>query len=210
MNHADSDDSLAEETSQVLRDALDALSPAERTAFVLNDAFGTAPEAVADIAGQTERACDELAERARHSLSARRARTTTTRRHDLVVRAVGEACADEDSGRLASLLAADVTACFDGGGKVRTPTRPVDGRLQVARSLLTLLARHPHTTTVPHSVNGRTGLVVRYENHVAAVISLDIAGPHVVHIWVVLNPDKLSLWNRTELAPGTPRPPDRS
>ncbi|MGX1543104.1 hypothetical protein [Streptomyces adustus] len=210
MDQADNDSSFEEEMSQVLLDALDALSPAERTAFALNDVFGMAPQAVADVVGQPERECAELTERARHSLSVRRARTTTTRQHDLVVRAVGEACADEDSGRLASLLATDVTAFFDGGGKVRTPARPVDGHVQVAHSLLTLLTRHPHTTIVPHSVNGRTGLIVRYENHVAAVISLDIAGPHVVHIWVVLNPDKLRLWNRTELAPDTPRPQDHA
>ncbi|MFD5632070.1 RNA polymerase subunit sigma [Streptomyces sp. NPDC127072] len=202
------DGSPEDEVSQVLLDALDALSPGERAAFVLKDVFGMAPGAVADVVGQTERECAELAERARHSLRARRARPTTPERHDLVVRAVGEACAVEDTGRLTSLLAADVTAFFDGGGKVRALTRPVHGHLQVARSLLTLLARHPHTTTAPHSVNGRTGLVVRHETQVAAVISLDIAGSHVVQVWVVLNPDKLRVWNRTELALGRPGPQD--
>ncbi|MGW4391077.1 sigma factor-like helix-turn-helix DNA-binding protein [Streptomyces sp. NPDC004685] len=204
------DDSLDEELSQVLIDALDALSPPERAAFVLNDVFGMAPAAVAEILGQTEWGCAELTERARYSLRARARPSATTRQHDLVVRAVGEACSDEDSGRLASLLSADVTAYFDGGGKVRTLARPVVGHLQVARSLLILLARHPHTTMVPHAVNGRTGLIVRYENHVAAVISFDIADAHVIHVWVVLNPDKLRLWNRTERAPGTPRPQDNA
>ncbi|MER5597962.1 sigma factor [Streptomyces sp. NPDC002265] len=202
------DGSLEEEVSQVLLDALDALSPAERAAFVLNDVFGMAPGTVADVVGRAERECAELAERARHSLRARRARATTTRQHDLVVRAVGQACADGDSIRLASLLAVDVTAFFDGGGKVRALARPVHGRLRVARGLLTLLARHPSMTMGSHSVNGRTGLIVRYEDQVAAVICLDIAGPHVVQVWVVLNPDKLRLWNRTRRAPDTPRPQD--
>ncbi|MFJ4833711.1 RNA polymerase subunit sigma [Streptomyces sp. NPDC088747] len=201
-------DSPDDEVSQVLPDALNALSPAERAAFVLRDVFGMAPGAVADVGGQTERECAELAERARHSLRARRARPTTPRQHDLVVRAVGEACAVEDTGRLTSLLAADVSAFFDGGGMVRALARPVQGHLQVARALLTLLARHPHTTTTPHSVNGRTGLVVRHRTQVAAVISLDIAGSHVVQIWAVLNPDKLRVWNRTELALGRPGPQD--
>ncbi|MFG3142832.1 RNA polymerase subunit sigma, partial [Streptomyces sp. NPDC048211] len=70
------------------------------------------------------------------------------------------------------------------------------------RSLLTLLARHPRTTLRTHSVNGRTGLVVRYDEQVVAVISLDIAGHLVVQVWVILNPDKLRSWNR----PAAPAP----
>ncbi|GGW97176.1 sigma factor [Streptomyces chartreusis] len=135
------------------------------------------------------------ADRARRSLRDRRGRPTSVEEHDAVVRAVREACAREDEEVLASLLAADTAAFFDGGGKVRALIRPVEGRGSVARSLLTLLARHPRTTLDTHAVNGRTGLVVRYGRQVAAVISLDVVGPHVVQVWVTLNPDKLRTWN---------------
>lgn len=185
----------AEEISTVLLDALDSLSPAERAAFVLGDVFGMSPTAVADIVRRTEPQCGELADRARRSLRARRARPTPTERHDEVARAVRQACVTEDEALLASLLAADATAFFDGGGKVRALIRPVHGDIRVARSLLTLLARHPRTTLDTHPVNGRTGLVVRYGRQVAAVVSLDVAGPHVVQVWVTLNPDKLRVWN---------------
>jgi RNA polymerase sigma-70 factor (ECF subfamily) len=94
-------------------------------------------------------------------------------------------------------LAPEVSAFFDGGGKIRALVRPVHGSRQVARSLLTLLARHPATTLDSHSVNGRTGLVVRYDRQVTAVIGLDVAGPHVVQLWVTLNPDKLRSRNRS-------------
>ncbi|MFJ2374575.1 RNA polymerase subunit sigma [Streptomyces sp. NPDC087769] len=191
---------LEQEISAVLLKALDSLSPAERAAFVLNDVFGMAPGAVADIVGQPERECAELADRARRSLRARRSRPTTPRQHDAVARAVRHACAAEDAERLASLLVPDATAFFDGGGKVRALVRPVHGCEQVARSLLTLLARRPRTTVHTHSVNGRTGLVVHYDHQVAAVISLDIAGPQVVQIWVILNPDKLRSWNQPSTA----------
>lgn len=121
---------------------------------------------------------------------------------DEVARAVRRACVTEDEALLTSLLAADATALFDGGGKLRALVGPVHGDTRVARSLLTLLARHPRTALDTRHVNGRTGLVVRYCRQVAAVISLDVAGPHVVHVWVVLNPDKLRTWNR----PGPARP----
>lgn len=188
---------LEREVSAVLLRALDALSPAERAAFVLNDVFGMAPGAVADIVGQSEPECTELVDRARRSLRAQRGRPTTPQQQDAVVRAVREVCAAEDTQRLEALLAPDATAFFDGGGKVRAQIRPVHGREQVARSLLTLLAPRARTTVDTHSVNSRTGLVVRYDRRVAAVISLDIAGRHVVQVWIVINPDKLRSWNHT-------------
>ncbi|MFF3374110.1 RNA polymerase subunit sigma [Streptomyces sp. NPDC002680] len=186
---------LEEEVGQVLLHALDLLSPTERAAFVLNDVFGLAPGAIADVVGRTEPECAELADRARHSLRLRRSRPTTPAEQDALARAVRQACVGEDAERLASLLSADATAFFDGGGKVRALTRPVHGDRQVADSLLTLLAHHPRTTVTPHAVNGSTGLVVRYDRQVAAVISLDIADHHVAQVWVVLNPDKLRSWN---------------
>ncbi|MFD3312463.1 RNA polymerase subunit sigma [Streptomyces sp. NPDC058694] len=149
----------------------------------------------ADIAGRAEPEYVEPADRALHSLRAMRSRPATPQQHDAVVRTVQQACATEDMPLLTSLLAPDVMAFFDGGGKVRAPTGPVHGNRQVARSLLTLVARPPRITLHTHPVNGRTGIVVRYDHQVAAVISLDIAGHHVVQVWVTLNPDKLRSWN---------------
>ncbi|SEF16898.1 sigma factor-like helix-turn-helix DNA-binding protein [Streptomyces sp. Ag109_O5-10] len=192
---------LAEEVSRVLLNALDSLSPAERAAFVLNDVFGMASRTVADIVGRPEPECTELADRARRSLRMQRSRSTPPDEQDLLARTVRQACVDEDAELLESLLCPDATAFFDGGGKVRALSRPVHGSRQVAHSLLTLLARHPRTALTTHSVNGRTGLVVRYDCQVAAVISLDIAEHRVAQAWVVLNPDKLRSWNQPPAIP---------
>ncbi|WP_399936939.1 RNA polymerase subunit sigma [Streptomyces sp. BBFR25] len=181
--------------------AVDALTPAERAALVLNDAFGSAVAEPVSTAGPAGRnrpgpADTEPLDRARHSLRARAARPTPPRVEDELVEAVRQACADEDADRLATLLDPDAVAFYDGGGKVRTLTRPVVGGPRVARSLLTLLARHPRTTVHTRPVNGRTGLVARYDGQVAAVLGLDLAGTRVVQVWAVLNPDKLRSWNR--------------
>ncbi|MET9352950.1 RNA polymerase subunit sigma [Streptomyces sp. NPDC006617] len=187
---------LEEELSEVLLDALDSLSPAERAAFVLNGVFGMATGAVADVVGQSEPEVAELTARAQNSLWSHRARPTPTGEHDAVAREVRRACATQDERLLVSLLAPDVTAFFDGGGKVRALIEPVHGREQVARSLLGLLQGHARTALRAQSVNGRTGLVVRYLQKVVAVISLDTVDHRVVHVWVVLNPDKLRSWNQ--------------
>jgi len=182
-------------TQACLLTTLDVLSPPERAAFVLGDLFGTAPEQVADIVERSGPDYAELAERARKSVRTQRARQVAPQEQDAVVRAVGRACREGDGELLASLLCAHATAFVDGGGKVRAPDRPVHGGRQVARTLLTLLARRPRTTLSAQSVNGRTGLVVRYEHRVAAVICLDVADHRVAHVWVILNPDKLRSWN---------------
>ncbi|MET8331876.1 RNA polymerase subunit sigma [Streptomyces sp. NPDC005181] len=184
-----------EEISRILLNALDSLPPAERAVFVLKNA-GMTPDTVADIVGRTEPECAELADRARHCLRVHRSRPTTAEQHETFARAVREACLTEDAELLASLLCPDATAFFDGGAKVRTLVRPVHGSRQVAHSLLTLLALRPRTTLTTQSVNGRTGLVARYGDQVAAVISLDIADHHIAQVWVVLNPDKLHSWNQ--------------
>ncbi|WNO76548.1 MULTISPECIES: RNA polymerase subunit sigma [unclassified Streptomyces] len=175
---------------------------ADPSAVVLDDPFRTAPVAVAE--GQADPDRTELADHARRSLRARRSRPATPRQHEAVVRTVRLACAIGDAPLLASVLADDVTAVFDGGGKVRALTEPVHGSPEVAHSLLTLLTPRPGTTLHTHSVNGSTGIVARYDHRVAAVISLDIAGPHVVEAWVTLNPDKLRSWNPPAAEPGCP------
>ncbi|MET8291423.1 MULTISPECIES: RNA polymerase subunit sigma [unclassified Streptomyces] len=143
-----------------------------------------------------------LADRAAHGVRVQRPRPVTAYQHDVLARAVREACAAQDAGLLVSLLAPDATALFDGGGKVRALARPVHGSRQVAASLLALLALRPRTTLTAHSVNGRTGLVARYDHQVAAVISLTVADRRITCVLIVLNPDKLRPWNQPPGSPG--------
>ena len=190
------DTGLEGEVSAVPLRTSDTLSPADRAEFVLDDAFGETPGTVMGIVGRSEPECAEPADRACHSLRVRRAQPTSPGRQDEIAHALRQACVDEDTDRVTSLLSPDATAFFDGGGKVRALTRPVIGGERVARSLLTLLARHPRTTLHNCPVNGRTGLVARYDDQVAAVVTVDIADSRVIQVWVVLNPDKLRSWNR--------------
>ncbi|MFI8230219.1 RNA polymerase subunit sigma [Streptomyces sp. NPDC085900] len=144
-------------------------------------------------------------------------RSWASRRHETVARAVCRACVAEDGELLVSLLRPDVTALFDGGGKVRVPTGPVHGGRAVAESLLTLLGARPGPTLSARSVNGRTGLVARHGNLVVAVIGLDVTGGRVARFWIVLNPDKLRPWNRPSAysaspskSPGTEKGPPQT
>lgn len=186
---------VEQQASQVLLGVLDTLSPAERATFLLDDASRSATAAPADAVARLRPEWGELGDRVAGRLQEQR-RSPRTREHDAIVRVVRLACLTQDAVLLASVLAPDVTACFDGGGKVRALIGPVQGSDQVAESLLTLVGRRGSTTLTAQSVNGRTGLVARYDHAVAAVISLDVVGGRVAGVWVTLNPDKLRAWNR--------------
>ncbi|MFF1568215.1 RNA polymerase subunit sigma [Streptomyces sp. NPDC058293] len=190
------DDGLESEVSEVLQRAVGALSPAQRAAFVLDSILG-AP--VSTTPGGAKRSVPDgtadLAVTARQGLRVRSGRPASPHQHEEIAQAVRQACADGNYEGLRALLTDDVTAYFDGGGKVRALTTPVTGDEHVARSLLTLLCAQPRTTVNTWPVNGRTGLVARYDERVAAVITLDLLHSRVSQVWVVLNPDKLRSWN---------------
>ncbi|MFC9634141.1 sigma-70 family RNA polymerase sigma factor family protein [Streptomyces mirabilis] len=180
------------------RSCLSRLAPVERSDDTALEAGPEEVEAGVEVSRVLLEApgCLSPDERARASLRVRRSDPVAPWEHDALVRAVGRACLDGDAEHLVSLLCPDVTAFFDGGGKVRALSRPVHGGRQVAHSLLTLLARRSRTALTAQSVNGRTGLVARYGRQVAAIISLDVADHRVIQVWVILNPDKLRSWNQ--------------
>ncbi|MER8047299.1 RNA polymerase subunit sigma [Streptomyces sp. NPDC094032] len=183
------------EADEVLLRAVGTLSPAQRAAFVLDGILAAPARTTPRDAARSVADRADPAAAARDGLRARSGRPASGRRQEQTARAVRQACADGDPVGLRAVLADDVIAYFDGGGKVRALTTPVIGDEHVARNLLTLLSAQPRTTVDTWPVNGRAGLVARWHERVAAVITLDLVHSRVARIWVVLNPDKLRAWN---------------
>ena len=105
--------------------ALDRLSPLERAAFLLHDVFGVGFEEIGEIINREPAACRQLASRARDHVRPERPRFPLPKDRGLeIAHAFFTASRDGDMNKLQSLLAADVVAYADGGGKVRaTRTR---------------------------------------------------------------------------------------
>jgi RNA polymerase sigma-70 factor (ECF subfamily) len=97
---------------------------------------------------------------------------------------------------VAATLHGAVEMIVDGGGRVPAPVTPVRGRDAAARALLEILHPDAHTSVLVASVNGAPALVVRRGTAVVAVVVVAFRGHRVATIWVVVNPDKLSHWNR--------------
>ncbi|MBB5786369.1 RNA polymerase sigma factor SigJ [Jiangella mangrovi] len=187
---------LDESISMAFLVVLDAMTPAERVAFVLHDVFRYPFAEVADVVGRSPAACRQLASSARRRIRdaqpSAAAVTTSTRRAELV-RDFKEAWAAKDIQALVGLLDPSATAVADGGGLV-TALGPVDGGAQIARALVELLEGAPELTMLERTVNGQPGLVLQEDRVTATVLAFDVAGDRITHVWAVRNPEKLRPW----------------
>jgi RNA polymerase sigma-70 factor (ECF subfamily) len=127
---------LADSLSMALLVLLETLSPVERAVFLLREVFEYGYDEIAAIVGKSEANCRQIALRARRQVEARKPRFETSRQQrEELARRFLEAVDQGDTEGLIGMLAADVVAYADGGGKARTFPRPVHGRDRVARLL---------------------------------------------------------------------------
>jgi len=184
---------LDDEVTSAVMVVLESLTPAERVAFVLHDVFGLPFDEIATVVGRTPQACRKLASAARSDIRERRVRQANPSDHDRVVRGFLAACATGDIAQLVPLLDPNVTLRSDGGGIVRAARNPVHGADRVARFLLGLVAKDPSLGAEPTVIEGRTGVVIRRGEHVAAVVTFGISAA-IDDVWIVVNPHKLTAW----------------
>lgn len=185
---------LDESVSLALLIVLEALSPAERVAFVLHDVFGLPFAEIADTVGRSVEATRQLASAARRHVRERRAGAVTRERHDALVEAFATACATGDLAALTAVLDPDVTLLSDGGGRVSAARRPVVGADRVGRFLLGLAAKRPDAETVPVGTADGIGFLIREEGEPTALMVLRVAGDRIADVWMIRNPDKLTQW----------------
>lgn len=186
---------LDEQVTTALLVVLEALSPAERTAFVLHDVFGLPFAEVAEVVGRSPAAVRQLAARARRHVADGTPRFPASReQHTRIVAAFAIAWQAGDVDALLAVLDPGVTFRSDGGGHVVAARRPVDGAERVARTLVALAAANVRRGVAVRGgivdVNGMPGLLLE-EDDVRGVVSLTVDDGRIVAIDVVRNPEKL-------------------
>src|SRR5919106_103237 len=131
--HAETADSL----SLAFLVLLESLGPVERAVFLLREVFDYGYDEIAAVVGRSEDNCRQIAVRARRQVEAKRPRFEASRKkREELSRRFFDAVMGRDADGLIRLLAADVVAYGDGGGKAPAFPRPVFGREKVARVLL--------------------------------------------------------------------------
>jgi len=185
---------LDESVSLALMVVLESLTPAERVAFVLHDIFAVPFAEIAETVGRTPEATRQLASQARRRVRERRAGAASREQHDAVARAFAEATATGELSALIALLDPNVVLRSDGGGKVSAARRPVVGADRVARFLLGLPHLEPTATIDPTLTPDGLAFLVTIDGRADSVISVDVTGEQITEVYIVRNPDKLTLW----------------
>ncbi|GAA4609154.1 RNA polymerase sigma-70 factor (ECF subfamily) [Actinoplanes octamycinicus] len=193
---------LDESVSMAFLVVLDAMTPAERVAFVLHDVFRFAFAEVAEVTGRSAAACRQLASSARRRVAAARPAAAPAAgiaagkaaEQARVVRDFKLAWEAKNIEALVGLLDPDATVVADGGGLVTAALHPIEGREQVARFAVALAERVPGLRLVEGAVNGEPGLITQHDGVTTGVIAFEVDGPRITRIWAVRNPEKLRPW----------------
>ncbi|MGA4840849.1 RNA polymerase sigma factor SigJ [Streptomyces sp. G45] len=174
---------------------LERLTPAERAAFVLREAFGYPHADIAEVLNVPEPRVRQLYRRAReHVRQSQRRFNADPQQCTEMVRRFLAAAADGDVAGLERMLAKDVVSWSDGGGEVSAARRPVMGADRVSR-LLIGFASHPRATGAVidiRMVNGAPAIVARREGTLIAVLHLEIEAGRVRAVHNVVSPTKLA------------------
>ncbi|MFD3841945.1 RNA polymerase sigma factor SigJ [Streptomyces sp. NPDC058642] len=186
---------LDESVTMAFLVVLDAMTPAERVAFVLHDVFRYPFGEVAEIIGRTPAACRQLASSARRRIRAAQTPAGPGAGQADVVKRFKTAWEAKDIDALIGLLDPDAVATADGGGLAVTHLHPIVGGERIAHAYAEIARlAGDRTTFLEHTVNGLPGLVARQGGKLATVFAFEIVGDRIRHIWAVRNPEKLRPW----------------
>lgn len=200
-------ETLASDVSFALMLALERLSPLERAAFILHDAFGMDFTQVAASLDRSEASCRQLASRARKKMQDSRPRyQVTPAQHGELTDRFFDAARSGDVGALKALLSDSATLHTDGGGKRIAARRLIFGADKISRFFegLARKAVSPSPRWVkPVFVNGLPGWLTIEHDGLPQVMTLEIAGDRIQALYIVRNPDKLRhLDNHLQDQPG--------
>jgi RNA polymerase sigma-70 factor (ECF subfamily) len=191
---------LSDQVGLALLVVLERLTPEQRVALVLHDAFAVPFEDVAAVLGTTGTAARQHASRGRRAVAQGGVRhTADLAEQRKVLGAFLDAAAGGDVQALAAVLAPDVVAIGDGGGKVPgVGTRPIVGADRVARFYAGILGRRlGAVTTEPVLVNGSVAVLVRGRyadgRPLLSVLAPAVADGRITGLFNQLNPEKLVL-----------------
>lgn len=174
---------------------LEALTPEERAVYVLHEIFDYPHEEIARLLEKQTGTCRQLLRRAKLRVGERRTRFyASPRERDRIVGTFLEACLTGRVEAMATLLADDVRATADGGGKATAARKVVTGRPLVAKFLVGLAKRaSPAASLAIAELNGAIGVLIRIRGAVVTTITLELdAAGRIADVGLMRNPDKLA------------------
>ncbi|RQP25602.1 RNA polymerase sigma-70 factor [Piscinibacter terrae] len=173
---------------------LERLSPDERAAFLLRQVFDQDYGDIATTLGKTEAACRQMVHRASERVQQERPRYEVSRdAHRRLLERFVEAARTGKREALKALLADDVQAIGDGGGKVPAFDKVLGGADRIANLYWAMFLRlGPQVVYRIASINGEPGILRYVEGRLESAQSFITDGERIIAIYAVRNPDKLA------------------
>ncbi|WLP90595.1 RNA polymerase sigma-70 factor [Gordonia sp. NB41Y] len=194
--NTDDDPALGAERAEALQFAilltLEKLTPAERAAYILREAFDYPYPRIADILSTTVVNARQLVSRARSHLASARHADVEPKHQRRLLRAFLTAAQKGDAQDLEELFADDVVSYSDGNGIKLAARIPVVGRTRVAKFVA---AFAHHFWTGKHidwvQVNGQPAAALSEEGTVTTVVVVTTSKDGIRQLLWVISPDKL-------------------
>jgi len=171
---------------------LEKLTPTERAAYILREAFDYEYLQISEIIQVSEASARQLVSRGRKHLVTERRQPVTSTQQERLLTAFVAAAQSGDLARLERLLAEDVVSYSDGGGAVRASRFPVVGRERVAKFLRAFAPRFWTGVDVElRHVNGQPSAVLSRDSQTFAVLFISSSPEGVDRVMWLMNPAKL-------------------
>jgi RNA polymerase sigma factor (sigma-70 family) len=191
------DPRLGAERSEALQFAvlllLEKLTPTERAAYVLREAFDYPYRQIAEILQLEEANTRQLVTRARQHIADGRRTPVSSIEQRRLLEAFMAAAQKGDLAALEELLASDVVSYSDGGGAVRAARTPIAGRERVAK-FIAAFASHFWTgvTLTWIQTNGQSSVLLSRNGAVVTVATVDASAEGIGQILWMMRPSKLT------------------
>ena len=171
---------------------LERLTPAERAAYVLHEAFDYPFRQVAELLETSEANARQLGARARQHIDQERGAPVPKAERERLLALFMAAAQSGDVAALEAALAEDVVSLSDGGGVVTAARRPVHGRERVAQLILGVIEKFGQGVDVSIvEANGEPAILGVRDGQPVALWIADVGAGGVRQSLVVLNPEKL-------------------
>jgi RNA polymerase sigma-70 factor, ECF subfamily len=184
----------ADELSLAFLHLLERLGPEERAAYLLRQAFDYEYGEIAAMLGKSEAAIRQSVHRATERLRLDRPRFEVPREQHLqLLQRFVTAAATGDRAAIHALLADDVAAIGDGGGKVASVPGGMHGAERVTNLFWAHHLRHgPRIAYRIVNINGTPGFLRFVEGKLESAQAVVTDGERIVSFYAVRNPDKLA------------------
>jgi len=177
---------------------LERLTPTERAAYILREAFDYPYSDIAAILQLSPSNTRQLVSRARRHLAAEQVEPVSPAAHRRLLQAFLVAARTGDLTSLEGLLAADVISYSDGNGARHASRIPVVGRPHVAAFIVAFQPRFWVQTNVEWvEVNGRAAVLITTGSAPKALLSISASDRGVHQIQWMINPAKLAAFGRS-------------